>query len=472
MKIKLCFKTVLSCVLLSLCLSMPAYTQAASTPMTTEAFMKVLKPLDPFNRLDVQSVSGAPLTREKAAAILVKLMGYEGIAKDYQTSSIFSDVKGYNGEISIVKQLEIMNGVNENTFNPRGTVTKEQGETIAKRVEEKLKAPTQWKHAFYALSSSSQMEMIPLYDAVSFGWAQVVYDEGTQQFKLESNNNQNDFKVPQGFEKPMDLAKVNQVEQYLMIFFEDSGQEAQKLLRDEKQREALIADMVSLCNQISKDGQTRSFDGITIDFENFISSDLKAPYVQFLKELDRALEINNKKLNVALQPTNHFKGYDYKVIGEVADRIILMAHDYAPKKLSPFEQEIGVIMTPMTPINEIYKAFCAITHPITGVQDTNKIVLQISYGSTQWQVQDGKVLNAKPYTPTYDKIYERLKISDTQAIYDEQYQNPYAVYEQNDVKNIIWYENNKSVQAKIDLAKLFGIQGVSYWRLGTIPQYE
>ncbi|MEG0847336.1 MAG: glycosyl hydrolase family 18 protein, partial [Niameybacter sp.] len=121
---------------------------------------------------------------------------------------------------------------------------------------------------------------------------------------------------------------------------------------------------------------------------------------------------------------------------------------------------------------EIYKAFCAITHPITGVQDTNKIVLQISYGSTQWQVQDGKVLNAKPYTPTYDKIYERLRISDTQAIYDEQYQNPYAVYEQNDVKNIIWYENNKSVQAKIDLAKLFGIQGVSYWRLGTIPQYE
>ena len=149
-----------------------------------------------------------------------------------------------------------------------------------------------------------------------------------------------------------------------------------------------------------------------------------------------------------------------------------MAHDYSTKSLTPFEQEIGRIITPLTPINEVYASFAAITNSATGIQDKSKLVLQISYGALQWQTKEGKVINSKAYTPTYDKIYARLKNSSTQSLYDETYQNPYAVYEENGIRNIIWYENNKSVKAKTDLAKLFGIQGISYWRLGMIPFYE
>lgn len=37
------------------------------------------------------------------------------------------------------------------------------------------------------------------------------------------------------------------------------------------------------------------------------------------------------------------------------------------------------------------------------------------------------------------------------------------------IENIVWYENSQSVMEKVKLAKLFGIEGISLWRLGQIP---
>lgn len=466
-KVKNILRVLILCMMLSIATGV--YAQEVTNISTLE-FTKLLKPLDTSNRLTINESSKALLTREKAAALIIKLMGYEGIAKDYKNSTLYKDVTAYKGEIHIVSQLGIMSGTGTGLFTPTKPVTYEQAKIITQRIQNKLNKPATWNHAFYAISSSSQMELIPTYDAVSFGWAQVGYDAAKQSFGIQTT--QGDFKVPTGFYKPLDLAKSNGVETYLMVFFEDKNGMAKQLLNNETQVDKLIKQIVDLSNGITKDGVTRAFDGVTIDFENFISSDLAMPYTKFLSKLKTQLKLHNKKLNVAVPPTIHFKGYDYKGIGEYADKVILMAHDYSTKSLTPFEQEIGRIITPLTPINEVYASFAAITNSATGIQDKSKIVLQISYGALQWQTKEGKVINSKAYTPTYDKIYARLKNSSTQSLYDETYQNPYAVYEENGIRNIIWYENNKSVKAKTDLAKLFGIQGISYWRLGMIPFYE
>lgn len=457
-----------SLFILFMCLTHSTY--ASNSGLRVKEFTQILKVLDKENRLDITGIPDTVLTRQEAAAIITKLMGYEGIAKDYKDLIVFEDVIDYQGEINLVKQLGIMGGVSEKTFNPLGTVSKAQGDIIFSRIQDKLNRQIGWNHAFYALSSSSQMELIPNYDGISFGWSQIGYDKNENKFMLESRNGQNDFKIPQGFHIPMDLAKASGVETYLMVFFEDKNQLAKSLLTDTNASDKIIEEIVNLCNEIGEDNIVRSFDGVTIDFENFVSEELKVPYVKFLSKLNEELKKNNKKLNVALQPTTHFKGYDYKGIGQVCDKVILMAHDYAPKSLTKVEQELGIVMTPLTPINEIFKSLSKITDPISGVQDKNKIVLQISYASTQWQVKNGKVINEKPYTPTYDKIYERLNNPSTNQLYSDQYQNPYATYEQDGIKNIIWYENEKSVQAKIDLAKFLGVEGISYWRLGSIPK--
>lgn len=431
--------------------------------MTEKAFINELLKVSKTGSVSLTG-SEEILTREKAAALIVKYLGYEAIAK--KQNNLFKDVTSSQGEISLVSQLGLMSGSGDGLFQPNGKVTVSQGGIIIERIKNKLEAPITWEHAFYAIQSSSQKDWIKGYDAISFGWSQLEKD-ANNNFVISTSNAKGDFKVPTGFEVPIDLAKANGVETYLMVYFENKGTLAKSFLEDELQRASVINQLVSLSQGITKDGVTRGFDGVTIDFEQFLSSDLKAPYNTFIKELKSALQKEGKKLNVAVQPTLYFKGYDYKGIGEVVDHIILMAHDYGAVTLTEVERQAGITTTPLTPIKEVYDA---LYEAVTNISDKNKIALQFSFASLQWQSQNNQVVNSRAYTPSYDKIEARLSLSGTTKYFDQYLQSTYATYEENGIQNIIWYEDINSIYSKIDLAKLMGITSVSYWRLGIIPE--
>ena len=83
----------------------------------------------------------------------------------------------------------------------------------------------------------------------------------------------------------------------------------------------------------------------------------------------------------------------------------------------------------------------------------------------------GKVINRYPYRPTYEQLYNRFKTG-VSLNYSSISQNPYAVFTSEEgARNVIWYENQRSIAEKIKLAKLFGIKGLSIWRLGNIPDF-
>ena len=57
--------------------------------------------------------------------------------------------------------------------------------------------------------------------------------------------------------------------------------------------------------------------------------------------------------------------------------------------------------------------------------------------------------------------------------YSQEYRNPYAVYtDEAGSRYKVWFENGQSVADKIQLAKMFGVTGVSIWRLGNIPAWD
>src|SRR5690606_29745112 len=120
---------------------------------------------------------------------------------------------------------------------------------------------------------------------------------------------------------------------------------------------------------------------VVIDFEGLKGERLKKGLNEFLRKLRAELEPKGKKLLVAVHPLMHSKrsvssydGYDYRTIGELADRVILMAHDYGAKRLTQAEADRGVTLTPLTPIEDVYYALQAITDPVSGVQDKSRIM--------------------------------------------------------------------------------------------------
>ena len=77
------------------------------------------------------------------------------------------------------------------------------------------------------------------------------------------------------------------------------------------------------------------------------------------------------------------------------------------------------------------------------------------------------------YSPALATIYTRLKQPGTAIGWSDVYRNPYAYYTtENGSRYRLWYEDSRSVNAKVELARMFGINGVSLWRLGNIPDYE
>jgi spore germination protein YaaH len=167
---------------------------------------------------------------------------------------------------------------------------------------------------------------------------------------------------------------------------------------------------------------------------------------------------------------SYFDGYDFKAIGEVVDEVILMAHDYEAKSLTPEEMKSGFTITPLSPINEVYYALSVLCNPKTGVEDISKLSLQISFGSCQWKTIDGEIINRNPYTPSYSTINERIKLGAHQS-YSLKYENPFISFksEEDGTDNIVWYENKQSVEAKLKLASLMGVHGVCFWRIGLFP---
>lgn len=430
-----------------------------------------------------------PITREEMAIMLVNALGYGGLAQSLNSfGSDFDDVSENEGYITIAKDFGIIKGVGDNKFKPYDTARREEAAVMMMRMYEKISTPVKELHAFYAIRSYPQINYIPYMNSVSFGWSRMEFDcdEGRVVLNTASSGG-NDFYIPEGFTEPFNLARESNVSAQLMVYADNNsivcpdGEEIPLLeyilTRPElrKQAVSLIAGHV---NNTVKEGISISFDGAVIDFESMKGERLKNAFNDFLRELKQELDVSGKKLYVAVHPKRipgreYYDAYDYKTIGQIADRVILMAHDYYAKKLTEAEMKAGYVLTPLTPEDELYYALKAITDRENGVSDPDKILLQISFDSVQWNVRNGEVLNDEPLKLGYDRIYQKLS-SGADVYYYPINGNPYMEYtdETGQVRTVIWYENSESVSDKIRLAKMFGVNRISLWRLGIIPDYE
>ncbi len=434
------------------------------------------------------------ITREEAAIMVVNCLGYGALAQRLSyLDKPFTDIDSNIGYITIARDFGIFTGNTPATFNPKGNALREQVAAILIRMVHALKKPLKDLNAFYAIKSSPQQDKIVDLSSVCFGWSKIIYDENTAGIVLNTSQNAygyNEYFLPVGFSQRLAAAKQAGVPALLML---QSTQDSKMtdpatglkvgipeyILTHPEVYTKLISDIIASVNTLTLGDETGSFDGIVIDIEGLRGAQLKTAFNDFLKALRTALNKEGKKLYVAVHPLIHPKrsassidGYDYKAIGSLADKVILMAHDYDAKKLTEAEMARGINITPLTPIEDVYYALKAITDTVNGVQDKSKIMLQVSFDWSVWQRKDGKTLNSTSYRFDLENFMKLLN-SNTPITYQysKEYANPYIKYidPETGTENTVWYENSLSVMEKVKLAKLFGIQGISLWRLGQIP---
>lgn len=438
------------------------------------------------------------ITREEMVVMIVKSMDYGTLAETlHYLNKPFTDVTKNIGYVTIAKDTGIVNN-KAALFNPSGKALKEQAAVMLINMRKNLIRPIKDLNAFYAINSSPQMDKIPDFSSICFGWNKLSIDQSSGSILLNSSRKTsdsvyNEYYLPAGFTQRLTSVRESGAAAMLMI---QSSQDtkvtdpatglkigmSEYILTRPDVYGKLITDIVSSVKSVTLGSETGSFDGVAINIEGLKGTKLKQLFNDFLKELKTALDKEGKKLFVVVQPLIHpvrsassKDGYDYAAIGSIADKVILMAHDYAATSLTQADMARGFDITPLTPIEDVYYAMEAITDSKNGVQDKSKIMLQISFDWIVWQKKDGKIINSNPESFSLGNFITLLNSGTPISFeYSKVNANPYLKYADTmaGTENTVWYENTESVMDKIKLAELFGIQGISLWRLGTIPDSQ
>lgn len=229
---------------------------------------------------------------------------------------------------------------------------------------------------------------------------------------------------------------------------------ASAFLLDEDARERAVSAM-------AKEGKKRGYAGWQIDFEQ-IDASLKDHFTAFVAEAERALEEEGMSLSVAVvskisdNPDDYPAGlwqkligvYDYEALGKAADFVSVMSYDepYKTGPVSPFPWLERVLDYTLERV------------------PAEKVSLGVP--TYYWEREDkpqGRIMEIGGAAGVAEaKGHRKAKTG-----YDEAMQTAFVRFTlaKGDPR-VVWHENRRSVEAKLDLAGEHDLHGVSVWALG------
>jgi spore germination protein len=226
---------------------------------------------------------------------------------------------------------------------------------------------------------------------------------------------------------------------------------ARRLLTDANFRASIINTIVAKMNE-------KGYGGIDSDIEQ-VPEDLAGPYIDFLAELKAAMG-PGKLLSTAISPSYgdrslaYSLGHDYAGIGSVVDRAFLMNYDFhwvggPPGEHITLNQERRVLQYALSQM-PAYKI-------INGIETT----------AYDWSLPDTAENMARPLSDD-DAVALAMEKRAT-ITYDADAAAPsFHYWDENGQEHVVWFEDARSILAKIMLMRELGIPNIGYWMAGHV----
>jgi len=231
---------------------------------------------------------------------------------------------------------------------------------------------------------------------------------------------------------------------------------ARTILTNEQVRETLLDNIVETL-------QNENYYGLDIDFEYIYPEDREA-YNDFLRRAKQKLGPLGYTVTTALAPKISatqqgllYEAHDYPVHGELADHVILMTYEWGYTYGPPL---------PVAPINEVRRV---LDYAVTAIP-SQKILMGIPNYGYDWTLPYEPGTAAQPLSHT--AAVNRAGQVGAAIQYDQTAQSPYYnYYDNNGRQHIVWFEDARSIEAKLRLVNEYDLGGVSYWTIGNyFPQ--
>ncbi len=230
-----------------------------------------------------------------------------------------------------------------------------------------------------------------------------------------------------------------------------SNQLVSTVLSNENARNNLIENIVETLVQ-------KRYDAVDVDFEYILPGDREA-YAQFIADLRTAANARGKRAFVSLAPKTSavqrgllYEAHDYAALGNAADRALLMTYEWGYTYSPPMA---------VAPINKVEEV---VDYAKTEIP-AEKIYMGMPNYAYDWRLP---YVQGEEAATALSNVAAVILAGDSgsQIMFDELAQTPYFNYvDDAGAQHEVWFEDARSVLAKVELALTEGLSGVSVWQI-------
>ena len=214
----------------------------------------------------------------------------------------------------------------------------------------------------------------------------------------------------------------------------------------------------SIVNDIISTMEQQGYRVLDVDFE-FIPPQDAVPYANFISRLHDTLAPLGIPVIVALAPKTSadqtgllYEGHNYALLGRAADAVLLMTYEW------------GYTYGPPLPVAPLPNVRRVVEYALTEIP-AEKILLGIPNYGYDWTLP---FIQGESRATSISNQYAVTLAADNgvDISFDSAAQAPFFRY-QDDMgrEHEVWFEDARSIRAKLSLISRYGLLGAGYWNL-------
>lgn len=213
----------------------------------------------------------------------------------------------------------------------------------------------------------------------------------------------------------------------------------------------------NLINNIIETMRTKGYRGLDIDFE-FIEPNDAQVYLEFVRNVTNRLNAEGFTVNVDLAPKISadqegllYEAHNYAQLGSIANTVLLMTYEWGYMYSEP------MAVAPIASVRRV------LDYAVTEIAP-NKIYMGIPNYGYDWTLP---YVSGTAATVVGNDEAVRIAAARGAVIrFDEYAQTPYFnYYDEFANEHIVWFEDARSVEAKLRLINEYGFLGAGYWNV-------
>ena len=222
------------------------------------------------------------------------------------------------------------------------------------------------------------------------------------------------------------------------------------VVNNEVYRDNLIQNLLQIM-------ETKSYEGVDIDFEYILASDRDA-FTAFVDQVADTMRANGYHTSVALAPKTSsdqkgllYEGKDYRALGEIADHVLLMTYEWGYTYGPPMA---------VAPINQVRRV---VEYAISEIP-AEKIDLGIPNYGYDWPLPYERGVTKAATINNVQAV--RIAVENGAEIYfNDEWQSPYFTYVRDETEHEVWFEDVRSLRSKFGLVEEYSLRGCGYWTI-------